>query len=237
MPNVELVGFHCHIGSQVFAEDVFERAAVVMLEFIADMKKKHDYTALQLDLGGGYGVRYTESDPVLDIDQKVGEVAAAVKEACNRLGIEMPEIHMEPGRGIIADAGMTLYTVGTVKKITGYKNYVSIDGGMPDNPRYALYKSSYTCLAANKMNEEADFKCSVVGRCCESGDIIQENVLLPGSMRRGDIVSVCTTGAYNYSMASNYNRLPRPPIVMLRNGESYVTVKRESLEDLCRNDI
>ena len=158
---------------------MFERAAVVMLEFIADMKKKHDYTALQLDLGGGYGVRYTESDPVLDIDQKVGEVAAAVKEACNRLGIEMPEIHMEPGRGIIADAGMTLYTVGTVKKITGYKNYVSIDGGMPDNPRYALYKSSYTCLAANKMNEEADFKCSVVGRCCESGDIIQENVLLP----------------------------------------------------------
>lgn len=108
---------------------------------------------------------------------------------------------------------------------------------MPDNPRYALYKSSYTCLAANKMNEKTDFKCSVVGRCCESGDIIQENVLLPGSMRRGDIVSVCTTGAYNYSMASNYNRLPRPPIVMLRNGESYVAVKRESLEDLCRNDI
>jgi len=237
-PHVDLAGFHCHVGSQVFAEDVFERAAVIMLEFAAEMKKKYGYMARQLDLGGVYGVRYVDSDPFLDVDTKVGEVAAAIQETCARLGIAMPEIHMEPGRSIVADAGMTLYTAGTVKRIPGYKNYVSVDGGMPDHPRFALYGSLYTCLLANKMNEAADFECSVVGRCCESGDIIQEHVKLPRSVGRGDIVAVCTTGAYHYSMASNYNRLPRPPIVMLRGGkESYVAVRRESLEDLCRNDL
>ena len=237
-PHVDLAGFHCHVGSQVFAEAVFERAAVIMLEFAAEMKKKYGYMARQLDLGGGYGVRYVDSDPFLDVDTKVGEVAAAIQETCARLGIAMPEIHMEPGRSIVADAGMTLYTAGTVKRIPGYKNYVSVDGGMPDHPRFALYGSLYTCLLANKMNEAADFECSVVGRCCESGDIIQEHVKLPRSVGRGDIVAVCTTGAYHYSMASNYNRLPRPPIVMLRGGkESYVAVRRESLEDLCRNDL
>ncbi len=237
-PHVDLAGFHCHVGSQVFAEDVFERAAVIMLEFAAEMKAKYGYMARQLDLGGGYGVRYVDSDPFLDVDTKVGEVAAAIHETCARLGIEMPEIHMEPGRSIVADAGMTLYTAGTVKRIPGYKNYVSVDGGMPDHPRFALYGSLYTCLLANKMNEAADFECSVVGRCCESGDIIQEHVKLPRSVGRGDIVAVCTTGAYHYSMASNYNRLPRPPIVMLRGGkESYVAVRRESFEDLCRNDL
>ena len=237
-PHVELMGFHCHVGSQVFGEDIFERAAVVMLEFVAEMKAKHGFMAPQLDLGGGYGVRYVEDDPYLDVDTMVGQVAAAIKEACARLNIEMPEIHMEPGRSIVAAAGMTLYTCGTVKKIPGYKNYVSIDGGMPDNPRFALYGSKYTCLVANKMNEECDFVASIVGRCCESGDIIQEGVSVPSSVGRGDTVAVCTTGAYNYSMASNYNRLPRAPIVMLRGGnESYVAVRRETFADLCANDL
>lgn len=237
-PHVELVGFHCHIGSQVFTEDVFERAAVIMLEFAADMKEKFGYKVEQIDLGGGYGVRYVDSDPYLDIDTKVSEVAETIKSTCTRLGIDLPEIHMEPGRSIVADAGMTLYTVGTVKIIPGYKSYVSIDGGMTDNPRFALYKANYTCLLANKMKEENDFECSVVGRCCESGDIIQEHVKLPKSVGRGDVLAVCTTGAYNYSMASNYNRLTRPPVVMLRGGnDSYIAVRRESFEDLCRNDM
>lgn len=237
-PHIDLAGFHCHVGSQVFAEDVFERAAVIMLEFIAHVKAKYGYMARQLDLGGGYGVRYVESDPHLDVDAKVGQVAAAIRETCARLGLEMPEIHMEPGRSIVADAGMTLYTVGTVKRIPGYKNYVSVDGSMADHPRYALYGALYTCLLANKMNEAADFLCDVVGRCCESGDIIQRDVRLPAGVGRGDLVAVCTTGAYHYSMASNYNRLPRPPIVMLRGGsEHYAAVRRESLADLCRNDL
>ena len=236
-PHVELLGFHCHVGSQVFGEDVFERAAVVMLEFIAAMREKHGYTARQLDLGGGYGVRYVESDPYLDVDTKVSQVAAAIKRACARLGMDSPEIHMEPGRSIVGAAGMTLYTCGTVKKIPGYKNYVSVDGGMTDNPRFALYGAGYTCLLANKMNEPCTMEASVVGRCCESGDIIQEHVLLPASVGCGDTVAVCTTGAYNYSMASNYNRLPRPATVMLRGGESYTAIRRETFADLCACDL
>ncbi len=235
--HVDLAGFHCHVGSQVFGEDIFERGAAKMLEFIAYMKKEHGYMARMLDLGGGYGVRYVDDDPYLNVEKKVSDVAKAAQEACERLGIELPEIHMEPGRSIVAAAGMTLYTVGTVKSIPGYKNYVSIDGGMTDNPRFALYRSKYTCLIANKMDEKNDFEASVVGRLCESGDIIQENVMMPSSVGRGDIVAVCTTGAYNYSMASNYNRLTRPPVVMLKDGESYVAVKRESLDDIVRNDI
>jgi len=236
-PHINLVGFHCHVGSQVFAEDVFERAATVMLEFIAAAKTKLGYTASVLDLGGGYGVRYVDTDPYLDIETKIGEVAASIRSTCDRLGIDMPAIHMEPGRSIVADAGMTLYTVGTVKQIPGYKNYVSIDGGMTDNPRFALYGSKYTCFAANKMDEPCDMECSIVGRCCESGDIIQEHVMVPSSVGRNDIVAVCTTGAYNYSMASNYNRIARPALVMLSDGDNYVAIRRESLEDICRNDI
>ena len=238
MPHIDLRGFHCHVGSQVFAEDVFERAAVVMLEFIAVMKEKHGFTALELDLGGGYGVRYTEDDPVMDVGAKVTQVAETIKSTCRRLNMEIPEIHMEPGRSIVADAGMNLYTVGTVKQIPGYKKYVSVDGGMADSPRYTLYKAPYTCLTANKMNEKADFEASLVGRCCESGDILQEHVKFPESVQRYDIVAVCTTGAYHYAMSSNYNRLPKPPVIMLRGGnESYVAVKGETLEDLTRNDL
>lgn len=237
-PHIHLRGFHCHVGSQVFEEDVFERAAVIMLEFIGECRDKVGYIAEELDLGGGYGVRYVESDPYLDVEIKVGQVAEAVKSTCKRLGLDVPEIHMEPGRSIVADAGMVLYTVGSVKRITGYKNYVSIDGGMPDSPRYALYKANYTCLIANKMNEECNFKASVVGRCCESGDIIQEDVMLPKSVCRYDILALCTAGAYHYSMASRYNKLPIPATVMLRNGnENYVAVKAEMLEDLIRNDV
>ena len=208
-----------------------------MLEFIAQMRDKYGYTARQLDLGGGYGVRYVKEDAAIDIKQKIADVANTVKQTCEQLKLPIPTILMEPGRSIVADAGMTLYTVGTVKIIPGYKSYVSIDGGMTDNPRYALYGSQYTCLTANKMSETAKFECSLVGRCCESGDIIQETAAFPQSITRGDIVAVCTTGAYNYSMASNYNRIPRPPVVMLRENESYLAVRRETLEDLVRLDI
>ncbi len=236
--HIELMGFHCHVGSQVFTEDVFERAAVIMLEFAAEARDKLGFITRELDLGGGYGVRYVDSDPYLDIDTKVREVSQAVKGACRRLGLDLPEIHMEPGRSIVADAGLVLYTVGTVKKIPGYKNYVSVDGGMPDSPRYALYKSAYTIFVANKMKEPCTFKASVVGRCCESGDILQEDVMLPKSVGRYDTVALCTAGAYHYSMASRYNKIPIPATVMLRGGdESYIAVKGETLEDLIRNDL
>ena len=234
--NVELMGFHCHVGSQVFAEDVFERAAAVMLDYVALVKEKHGFVTRWLDLGGGYGVRYVESDPALDIAEKIAQVAAVVHERCAALDIAEPAIFLEPGRSIMADAGMTLYTVGSVKTIPGYKSYVSVDGGMTDNPRFALYGSRYTCLAAGKMKETADFNCSLVGHCCESGDILQEGVSFPESIRRGDLVAVCTTGAYNYAMSSHYNRVPRPPVVMLCKGEARVVVRRETVEDVAAFD-
>ena len=237
LKSISLKGFHCHVGSQVFAEDVFERSALIMLEFIALMKNKYGFVTEELDLGGGYGVRYVSTDGYVDIPAKIASVAETVNAACEQLGITVPEIHMEPGRSIAADAGMTLYTVGTVKRIPAYKNYISIDGGMGDNPRYALYGSRYTCFNAGKMGESRRLKADLVGRCCESGDIIQPDVLFPESTCRYDIAAVCTTGAYNYSMASNYNRLGRPALVMLKDGTSRLAVRRESLEDLTACDL
>ena len=236
--NVKVCGYHCHVGSQVFDEDgsVYTDAAKIMFSFMAEMNEKYFLNAQMLNMGGGYGVRYVDSDPYVDIPANIRKVAEFVRNLAAELNVPAPKILMEPGRSIVADAGMTLYTVGTVKKIPGYKNYASIDGGMTDNPRYALYASKYTVLLANRMEEEKNFTCDVVGRCCESGDIIQPDVVMP-EPDRGDIVAVCTTGAYNYSMASNYNRVPRPPVVMLSQGNSYLAVKRESYADLLLNDI
>ena len=240
LPHLHLSGFHCHVGSQVFDADVFLRSAAIMLNFVAEMQKRYGYVTEELDLGGGFGVRYLAEDPVMEIEKNILAIGEAVSAQCEELGIDPPAMRMEPGRSIVAEAGMTLYTVGTVKRIPGYKNYVSVDGGMTDNPRFALYRSPYTVLLANrteKADAEEAMRCSVVGRCCESGDILQENVRMPRTVARGDLLAVLTTGAYNYSMSSNYNRIPRPPVVMLRGGESYLAVKRETPEDVCRNDL
>ena len=216
LPNLELLGFHCHVGSQVFDSDVFLQTADIMFAFIAEMKEKLGFVTKKLDLGGGYGVRYKAEHPHIDIESNLLLVGQRVKELVAKFHLEMPLICLEPGRSIVADAGMTLYTMGTLKKIPGYKNYVSVDGGMADNPRYILYGSPYTLVPATKMNDARNMTCSVVGRCCESGDILQENVPMPDTLERGDLIACLTTGAYNYSMASNYNRLTRPPVVMLR---------------------
>ncbi len=238
MSGIHLAGFHCHVGSQIFDSDVFLRSSSIMLEFIRDVKDKLGFEAEELDLGGGIGVRYTEDDPEVSVGQIIGEVAEHVKSVAEQLGIALPAIRIEPGRSIVANACATLYTVGTVKRIPGYKNYVSVDGGMTDNPRFALYGSRYTVALANKMNEECDFECSVVGRCCESGDIIGEHLMLPSSVVRGDILAVFTTGAYNYSMSSNYNRVARLAAIMIdKDGNDYLAVRRESIEDIARNDI
>ena len=236
-PHLTLRGFHAHVGSQVFDADVFIQTAECMLNYIAYARDTFGYTAEQLDLGGGYGVRYLPNDPTVDIAASIAEIGAYVKTQSAALGIPMPHILFEPGRSIVADAGLTLYTVSSLKCIPGYKNYVAVDGGMTDNPRFALYEAPYTVLAAGKLNEPTDLECAVVGRCCESGDVIQEHVMMPSSIQRGDLVACLTTGAYNYSMASNYNRVPRPPVVMLRAGQSYVAVRRETLDDITALDI
>jgi len=235
LANIDLRGFHCHVGSMVFGEDVYERASEIMLAFIGRVRRELGLETEYLDMGGGYGVRYREDDGFVDIPDAIARVGASMQAYCARCGIPLPKILMEPGRSIAADAGMTLYTVGTVKRIPGYKNYVSVDGGMTDNPRYALYGSRYTVCLASRPADTADFRCDVVGRCCESGDILQPNVLMP-EPRRGEVLAVCTTGAYNYSMASNYNRIPRPPVVMLRADASYVAVARETFEQIAQND-
>ena len=238
LPNLRLMGYHCHVGSQVFDEDgsVYHNAAKIMMTFAAEMKKKYGAELQVLDLGGGYGVRYTDADPQVNIPENIEQLAGTIKALCEELSLPMPAVLLEPGRSIVADAGMTLYTAGSTKSIPGYKNYVPVDGGMTDNPRYALYGSKYTVYLANRANEEADFRCDVVGRCCESGDIIQPNVLLP-EPKRGDLIAVCTTGAYNYSMASNYNRIPRPPVVMLSGGKPTLAVRRETVDDLTALDM
>ncbi len=234
--SVELCGFHCHIGSQIFDIEPYITAADIMLTFIGKMKEQFGFTAKILNLGGGFGVRYIESDPKISITENINAIGAYIRKKCAENGLRMPIIYMEPGRSIVADAGMTLYTVGSVKEIEGFKNYVSIDGGMTDNPRYTLYQSAYTILLANRADEEADFPCTVGGRCCESGDLIQENVMLP-KPHRGDILAVLVTGAYNYSMASNYNRITKPPVVVLRNGAEKLAVRRERFEDLVACDL
>ena len=237
LENIRLRGFHCHVGSSVFAENVFERTGEIMIDFIAYAQKTFGYTTEILNLGGGFGVRYVDNDPYLDIASKIRYIAGSLKESCKKYSIDMPSIVMEPGRSIIADAGMTLYTAGSVKEIKGYKKYISVNGGMSDNPRYALYGSKYSCIDASKADEPCDEVFDLVGRCCESGDIIQPRVEFPHTIKRGDIIAVCTTGAYNYAMASNYNRIPRPALVMLKGGDSYTAVRRETLDDLIGLDI
>ena len=237
LSNIELQGFHCHVGSQVFDSQVYLQTADIMLAFVADMYHKLGFVTKKLDLGGGYGVRYVAGDPDIDIESNILSVGVRVRELVAQYGIEMPHIYMEPGRSIVADAGMTLYTMGTLKRIPGYKNYVSVDGGMADNPRYILYEAPYTLLPASQMHAPRNMVCSVVGRCCESGDVLQDNVRMPDTLKRGDLIACLTTGAYNYSMASNYNRIPRPAVVMLRGGSSYVAVKRETVDDITRLDV
>lgn len=235
LENVELCGFHCHVGSQLFDIDTFRDAADIMLRFIRDMRDDCSFEAPVLNLGGGFGVRYTEDDPEIDYAENVRLLADEVKKMCQDLGLKLPDIHMEPGRSVVAAAGATLYTCGSVKEIEGFRNYVSVDGGMTDNPRYTLYQSKYTVLNASHAGEEADFECTLAGRCCESGDLLAEGIKI-ATPERGDIIAVLVTGAYNYSMASNYNRIPRPPVVMIKDGEPYVAVRRETFEDIISLD-
>ena len=235
-PSVTLDGFHCHVGSQIFDIEPFRDACDIMLAFIARIRQSLSFEAKILNIGGGFGVRYTERDPEIDYRENVRLLGAEIDRMCALHGVKKPAILMEPGRSIVAAAGCTLYTVGTVKTIPGFRSYVSVDGGMPDNPRYALYQSEYTVVNASRASAPADFTCTIAGRCCESGDLLAEGVPVARPVR-GDILAVLVTGAYNYSMASNYNRIPRPPVIELAGGEARVAVERETYEDLLRLDV
>jgi len=234
--QVDLIGLHCHIGSQIFDKSPFVLAAQVMLKFYHKIYKELGKKLHHLNLGGGFGIKYKNADAAVPYENYMSDVSAAVHASCAEYGLQIPRIYIEPGRSIVGEAGITLYTVGDIKTIPGVRTYVAVDGGMFENPRYALYQSDYTCLIANRASEPAKFRATIAGKCCESGDLIQVGTKIQ-TPQVGDTLAVLSTGAYNYSMASNYNRNPRPACVMVSEGKSRVVIKGETYADLIRNDI
>ena len=237
--NLSLVGLHCHIGSQIFEMKSFNLAVEKMTDFYSKIKANLAIEFDVLNLGGGFGIYYSEGDEkktYSDYADYVKNISKTLIDCVNKKAIKKPFLILEPGRSIVGEAGITLYTAGRIKEIKDVKNYIAIDGGMFDNPRYALYQAKYTVVAANKMDEKPKKKYSIAGKCCESGDLIAEDCMLP-EITEGDLIAVLSTGAYNYSMSSNYNRNLVPPVVMVKDGKSRYAVKPQTLEDLTRNDV
>lgn len=236
MKYIEITGIHCHIGSQIFDIEPFVLAAEKMTDFMHTLKEKHGIVIRELNLGGGYGIKYLSSHDPVPYGDYIKKVSVAVKERCAKYGLDIPKILMEPGRSIVAPAGITVYTVGAVKRIENVRNYVSVDGGMGDNPRYILYQSEYEAVPVHCPDAPKTETVTIAGKCCESGDILIKDIKMP-KLSPGDKLAVLATGAYNYSMASNYNRIPRPPVVMVKDGNASLAVKRESYEDIIKNDL
>ncbi len=234
--NLNFVGFHSHIGSQIFEKTSFFEAVKVVMEFTKKVQERLGLTISVLNLGGGFGVYYTEEDRPFELAEFLREYIEVVERESDNFGLDLTKVVIEPGRSLTCNAGSTLYSVGGVKKTFAGREYVFVDGGMADNPRYALYKAKYEAMLANKMNEEADTTYTVAGKCCESGDMLVMDANLP-KVEQGDLLLVSSTGAYNYSMSSNYNRLPKLPVVFVKDGTSRLVVKGETLEDLIRQDI
>lgn len=229
--NLSLKGLHCHIGSQIFDITPFEDAAEVMLGYIDQIRQETGHLITELDLGGGFGIHYTNEDEPRETKEYCEAILNKVDEVCEKLSLQRPVLTIEPGRSIVGNAGTTLYTVGAIKEIPTVRTYVSVDGGMTDNIRPALYGAKYEMTVANKMDKEKDQCVTVAGKCCESGDIFIKDIDLQ-KVERGDIIAVSSTGAYGFSMSSNYNKNPRPAVVFVKNGEAKVVSKRQSYEDL-----
>ena len=237
--NVRLEGYHCHIGSQIFEKQSFVLAVEKCMDFCAQMKEKYAFETATLNLGGGYGIWYTDEDRKISAEgyaEYLIALISAVKQKASEKNMPLPYLLIEPGRSIVGEAGITLYTVGAIKEIPNVKKYVAVDGGMFDNPRYALYESKYTVLLANRATEEPTEKVTIAGKCCESGDIIAVDVPLPKS-KSGDILAVLSTGAYTYSMAMNYNRNKIPPCVLVNEGKGEYIVQPQTYADIARNDV
>lgn len=237
--NVHLQGFHCHIGSQIFEKQSFVLAVEKCMLFAAQMHEKLSFELKTLNIGGGFGIWYTDEDRKIQPEGYADYLEAliqTVKDKAKEYSMELPYLLLEPGRSIVGEAGITLYTVGAIKDIPNVKKYVAVDGGMFDNPRYALYQSKYTPVLANRANEEETELVTIAGKCCESGDLIAVNVTLPPA-KTGDVLAVLSTGAYNYSMAMNYNRNKIPPCVLVNEGKAEYIVRPQTYEDLTRNDI
>ncbi|KGM98129.1 diaminopimelate decarboxylase [Clostridium novyi A str. 4552] len=234
--NIEFVGFHCHIGSQIFEIEPYRDEVRIMLSLIKEVNEKLGCTIKELDLGGGFGIYYGKGDSPKKIEEFCSAILEEAIKVSKELNIELPSLVIEPGRSIVGNAGTTLYTVGSIKEIPEIRKYVSVDGGMTDNIRPALYRASYECLVANKVKVASKEKVTISGKCCESGDILLENVKVSHA-ESGDILAVLTTGAYGYSMASNYNKIPRSAVVFVNKGRSKLICKRQSYEDLISGEL
>lgn len=232
--RMHMLGIHAHIGSQIFELNGFEMAAAKLVDVAASWKEKYDYTAQIINVGGGFGIKYVQEDHPLKPEEFVKAIVKAIKDEATKHNFPIPEIDIEPGRSIVGPAGYNLYKVGSMKEIPGLVPYVAVDGGMGDNIRPALYQAKYETVLANDPQRRASQEFHVAGKYCESGDILAD-AKLP-SLKAGDILAMLDTGAYGYSMASNYNRNPRPAVVFAENGKAQVVIKRESLEDLIHLD-
>lgn len=235
MEHLNIIGIHSHIGSQIFEVDGFKIAVDKAAQFAVTVRDQLGIVFSVVNLGGGFGIRYTEEDAPLAASEYVQSIAASVREQFDQAQYPVPEIWIEPGRSIAGEAGTTLYTIGTTKDIPGVRKYIAVNGGMTDNPRPALYGSKYEAMIANRANEPAEEVVSVAGKCCESGDMLIWDLNLPRA-ETGDLLAVSCTGAYNYSMASNYNRIRRPAIVFVQDGQADIVVERETLDDVVGND-
>lgn len=234
--HFDVLGLHCHIGSQIFETTGFLLAAEKIVGKMNQWKDTYNFEAKVLNLGGGFGIRYTSEDEPLLPSQYVSEIIKEVKRLIHQYSMEMPEIWIEPGRSLVGDAGTTLYQIGSSKDVPGVRKYLAVDGGMSDNIRPALYQAKYEAVLANKPLAEAAEKVSIAGKCCESGDMLIWDLPLPET-KDNDLLAVFCTGAYGYSMANNYNRIPRPAVVFVENGKAALVVKRETYEDLLRLDL
>ena len=236
LPNLVILGVHSHIGSQIFEVEGFRMAVDKVADFAVAIRNELDLTFKVINLGGGFGIRYVEGDTPLPISEYVAAITGAIITNFTKAEFPLPEIWVEPGRSMVGDAGTTLYTVGTSKNIPGVRKYIAVDGGMTDNPRPALYQSKYEAVLANRANDPAEETVSIAGKCCESGDMLIWDLELPKA-EKGDLLAVFCTGAYNYAMASNYNRIRRPAVVFVKDGQADLAVKRESLENIVCNDV
>jgi diaminopimelate decarboxylase len=237
LPQFEFAGLHSHIGSQIFDTAGFEVAAHRVVELAARIRAEHGVVVSELDLGGGFGIAYTPEDDPPEVKSLAAGLRAIVTAQCGAFGLPVPRLTIEPGRGIVGPSTVTLYEVGTIKDVDGIRTYVSVDGGMSDNIRTALYDAAYTCVLASRFSAAPAMLSRVVGRHCESGDIVVRHCYLPSDLAPGDLLAVAATGAYCWSLASNYNHLPRPGVVAVGDGSAREIVRRETLDDLLRLDV
>ena len=233
---LDFCGLHCHIGSQILADEPFEQAAINMAQFALQVQTQTGVVVRELTMGGGFGIHYAGDETPLPVVDYIGRIHRGLQSVYGAAGQSLPEVHIEPGRYIVGEAGLTLYTAMVEKDVPGVRTFLSVDGGMADNPRVMLYQAEYEAVVANRAKSAPQRKVRLAGRCCESGDVLIDELAI-AQVQRGDIIAVFSTGAYNYAMASNYNKLPMPPVILVQGGQDALIVRGQTLQDMVRWDV